>query len=374
MGNENIANVDRLHRLMDRENLQCVVARSGSNFTYLAGFDYAGTLARHLDFSDSPRGVLIVWPREGEPVLVLNRFAVDRARRDSWVQRIEVFDDYSESAWSKVATVLADLHLADARVGFEKTVISAASWEALTGHLPRAELIDSTAMMDEVRWVKTPAEIERIREGAALLDEAYIEIFSQVRDGDSEREIHARLIEACIRRGANWAHGILNSGRNTVVYGGESDFQFRRGDIIRNDYVLWYRGYPGHQSRTVCLGEPTDAQQRKYATIRDIYRSTVASAQPGVRACDVYCHAAQGFAEAGFPGRIGIAGHSVGTWWHQQAPYLVPADETPIEAGMVLAFEPHVDEYHIQDMFLIGESGQENLCPMMSTDGMFVIE
>ena len=89
----NIANVERLHALMDRDGLSAVALRSGTNFTYLAGFDYAGTLARHLDFSDSPRGVMIIWPRSGSPVLVLNRFAVDRARRDSWIDDIVVFDD-----------------------------------------------------------------------------------------------------------------------------------------------------------------------------------------------------------------------------------------------------------------------------------------
>ena len=122
----NIANVERLHALMDRDGLSAVVLRSGTNFTYLAGFDYAGTLARHLDFSDSPRGVLIVWPRSGKPVLVLNRFAVDRARRDSWIDDIVVFDDYGESLYERAARVLHDLDLASDRVGFEKTVVSAA--------------------------------------------------------------------------------------------------------------------------------------------------------------------------------------------------------------------------------------------------------
>ena len=37
-----IANVDRLHRLMDEEGVSAIVARSGKNFTYLAGFAYPG--------------------------------------------------------------------------------------------------------------------------------------------------------------------------------------------------------------------------------------------------------------------------------------------------------------------------------------------
>ena len=81
----------------------------------------------------------------------------------------------------------------------------------------------------------------------------------------------------------------------------------------------------------------------------------------------------EAFADAGFPGRVGIAGHSVGAWWHQQPPFLVPSDPTVIEAGMVLAFEPHVDYYHIQDMFLITDDGTELLSPLMSTDEMLVV-
>ena len=369
----NIANVDRLHALMDRDGLSAVVARSGTNFTYLAGFDYAGTLARHLDFSDSPRGVLIVWPRSGAPVLVLNRFAVDRARRDSWIDDIAVFDDYGESLYERAAKVLRDLGLATGRIGFEKTVVSAADWAVLESALSGASLVDCTRLMEEVRWIKTPAEVERIREAARILDEVYLDVFPTVRDGERECELHARLVAGCLSRGANWAHGILNSSRNTVVYGGESSFELRRGDVIRNDYVMWYRGYPGHQSRTVVIGEPSGDLVRRYETVRDIYRATVAEARPGVRACDVHRFAQDAFAQSGLDGRVAIAGHSVGAWWHQQAPYLVPACDTPIEAGMVLAFEPHVNELHLQDMFLIGDDGQENLSPLFATDAPLVV-
>ena len=370
---KNIANVERLHALMDRDGLSAVVLRSGTNFTYLAGFDYAGTLARHLDFSDSPRGVLIVWPRSGTPVLVLNRFAVDRARRDSWIDDITEFDDYGESLYERAAKVLDDLGLASGRIGFEKTVVSAADWAVLESALPGAELIDCARVMEEVRWIKTPEEVERIREAARILDEVYLDVFPTVRDGERECDLHARLVAGCLSRGANWAHGILNSSRNTVVYGGESGFAFRRGDVIRNDYVMWYRGYPGHQSRTVVIGEPSRELVRRYETVRDIYRATIAQARPGVRACDVHRFAQDAFAEAGLSGRVAIAGHSVGAWWHQQAPYLVPACDTPIEAGMVLAFEPHVNEFHLQDMYLIRDDGQENLSPYFGTGAPLVV-
>ena len=84
------ANVPRLEALMARAGLDAIVARSGINFTYLSGLAYPGTLARHLELPDSPRGVFLVWPRQGDPVIVLNSIAEQLTRRDSWVGKIEV--------------------------------------------------------------------------------------------------------------------------------------------------------------------------------------------------------------------------------------------------------------------------------------------
>src|SRR6266446_3985920 len=133
-----MANVERLHRLMDQHGCAAIVARSGKNFTYLAGFAYPGTLARHLDFPDSPREVLLLWPRHGEPVLILNHYAAPLARRDSWLQRLEVYDDYAESPYERVAALLQQMGLYADTIGIEKTYISATRWEELQRLLPGA--------------------------------------------------------------------------------------------------------------------------------------------------------------------------------------------------------------------------------------------
>jgi hypothetical protein len=62
-----IANIERLNECMDRDNLSAVAVRSGQNFTYLSGVAYPGTLARLQDLTDSMRGVILLWPRKGEP-------------------------------------------------------------------------------------------------------------------------------------------------------------------------------------------------------------------------------------------------------------------------------------------------------------------
>src|SRR5207245_940296 len=139
---EIIANVPRLHQYMDRHRLAAVVVRSGQNFTYLSGLAYPGTLARHLDLPDSVRGVLLVWPRNGAPVVVLNKIAEGLTRRDSWVDRVEVYEAYSESPYHRLGQVLKSLGLGGERVGFEKNYVSAAHWEEVQRELPQLQMID----------------------------------------------------------------------------------------------------------------------------------------------------------------------------------------------------------------------------------------
>ena len=101
-------NVDRLNRLLDENGLDAVVARSGRNFTYLSGFAYPGTLARLLDLPDSARGGMVLWPRSGEPVLIVNGTAPGLAARDSWIERQVCYEGYVESPYKRLGELLHD--------------------------------------------------------------------------------------------------------------------------------------------------------------------------------------------------------------------------------------------------------------------------
>src|SRR2546428_1575447 len=139
---ETIANVARLRAFMDRERLAAVVARSGQNFTYLSGLAYPGTLARHVDIADSTRAVLLLWPRRGDPIIVLNAIAEKLTLRDSWVKRVSVYDAYNESPYSRLCEVIKEAGLEGERIGFENNYVSAEHWEEDRPGLPPAQLND----------------------------------------------------------------------------------------------------------------------------------------------------------------------------------------------------------------------------------------
>ena len=121
-----VVNIDRLNAFMDKNQLAAVVARSGQNFTYLSGIAYPGTLARLLDLTNSPRGVLVFWPREGEPTIILNRTAEPVTRRDACIKKLELYEGYVEFPYSRLCQVIKNAGLAKERIGIEKNYISMA--------------------------------------------------------------------------------------------------------------------------------------------------------------------------------------------------------------------------------------------------------
>ena len=74
-----IANVEQLHRLMDEEGISAIVARSGKNFTYLAGFAYPGMT---VSCQVRPMRSMAATTRVSPPARRLSR---RRHPRRSWV-------------------------------------------------------------------------------------------------------------------------------------------------------------------------------------------------------------------------------------------------------------------------------------------------
>jgi Xaa-Pro aminopeptidase len=166
---------------------------------------------------------------------------------------------------------------------------------------------------------------------------------------------------------------VLNTGRNTVTWCGEGDMTFQRGDLVRNDYVSYYFGYPGHQSRTVVLGEPTREQRQTYRNMREVYLASIEQCRVGAVAKDIVAFAENGFQRHGYHGMSWYVGHSVGPWMHQQAPYILATSNERLEAGMVIAMEPHVGNWHLQDLILITDDQPKLLSDRFSTEEMFVV-
>lgn len=372
-GRSVLANIDRLNAHMDKHGLAAVAVRTGVNFTYLSGMAMPGTLSRHLDIASTVRGFMVLWPRQGAPVIILDAFAEKLARRESWIAQVEIYQAYEQSLYSRVAELITDSGLSAARIGFEQDGLSAAHWDEIQRTLPKLEMVNCSRMMDEVRWIKTPGEIAQQKSAADLLDDVLAELFPTIRAGETEREVHARALAACTRRGAGYVHGILNSSSNDVMYGGESDLAFRTGDFVRNDYVAYFNGCPGHQSRLAILGPPSSEQLRGYELTLEIHRMTIDRCRAGITAGEIYAFAVAEFKKKGIDYTASLVGHGMGSWFHQQEPVLRRGSDIVLEAGMILAVEPQRLHWHLQDLILVRDEAPHLISNKFPIDRPFVI-
>ena len=166
-------NIERLEGELDRAGIDVVILRSGENFTYLSQMVYPGTLARHLDLANSRRAVILVWPRRGKPEIVLNDFAAGLTRLKTDIP-LTLYEGYREDPYDALGRRLAALGYDGTAIGYEASYVGDGDAATLRRHLPKARWTDVTAVMERVRWVKTPSEIALLKRAADLLDEAYL--------------------------------------------------------------------------------------------------------------------------------------------------------------------------------------------------------
>jgi Xaa-Pro aminopeptidase len=352
-----------------------MIVRSGRNVAYLSGMSFPGTLGRLQDFAYSPRAAVLVWSRRSEPVLFVSAIARGLAERQSWLENLRSYTEYSESPFVLSASFLKQQGLDQARIGIEYREFGAEHWDAIRAELPGAQFVDCTDLLEGVRNIKTPGELDLIRQAAAIQDQAHLDVFGTARPGTTERELHSRMVAAMIASGADSAHGMLQASTNPVTYGGEGDVPINHGDVVRTDYVCYFQGYAANLSRMAVMGKPSAEQERIYQTLVDVHRETIHTMfRAGVAARDVYNFVVERFRSAGFPEVASLVGHSLGVWWHQEEPMLVPTESRQLRPGMVLCLEPILNRFwHLQDEVLVTGSEPELISTLFNTDQLFVM-
>jgi len=372
---EPIFNQTELDRAFAEQNLDAIVARSGRNVAYLSGMNFPGTLGRLQDFANAPRAALVVWPRQGEPALFVSNIAHGLAERLSWIEEIRSYTDYVDSPYAAVARDLHSRGLDKGRIGVERREFGVDNWQAFVAELPDAELVDVTDLLEGVRNIKTKAEIALMRQAVEIQDEAHLDVFRTARRGDAEKKLHARMIAAMLRLGAESAHGMLQASTNPVTYGGEGAVPIERGVAVRTDYVCYFHGYPANLSRMAVMGTPSAEQLARYQTLLGVHRATIDQVlRPGVTASAVWQFVRDRFTDAGFEWNVGLVGHSTGVWWHQEEPMLVPNESRMLRPNMVVCLEPILEGFwHLQDQILITEDDPVILSDRFGIDKLFVM-
>jgi Xaa-Pro aminopeptidase len=329
-----------------------LVVRDPCFWTYLAGFALPGTLARHLDWIGGPRPSFALLTADGNCTLLVDTFS--RGLCEQRIGRgVESYEAYRDDPLAVLSRLVRSRCGEHPRLAIDRAALWL--WQEAAGGMPfEHRQVDSTLW--QVMAHKTDAEVAKIRHACHRLDDAFSALAADPPVHCTEATLHARVVGWCLDHGSHFTHGILNAERNDVMYAGESQLEIVPGDMIRTDYVAYFDGYPGHQSRMLVRGKPSPTQLDRYARLLDVHRTLLERCRPPMTGSDVHALVDTLFSKQGMDYTGKIAGHGIGPWMHQQYPTIAAGSRDPIEPGMVLAIEPYVGSWHLQDIILIGES------------------
>ena len=336
-----LVTVDRVHAAREfaaAAGVDLLVLTPGSDLRYLSGY------AAHA----MERLTALAVPRQGEPFLVVPRLEapmVDASPAGGLGLELLAWDETDDAFALLAATATARLGSAPARVA-----VGARTWaeHALGVHqaLPGSALEIASPVIDRLRMIKSPAEIEELVRAGAAIDRVHARMAEWLRVGRTEAEVGADIGAAILDEGHTGVDfTIVGSGPNGASPHHElSGRVVRAGDLVVVDIGgETATGYRSDCTRTYVVGgAPGPDVAEWYAVLRAAQAAATAAVRPGATAEQIDAAARVVIEDAGWGEHFfHRTGHGIGLDTHE-APYIVAGNDIPLEAGMAFSVEPGI--------------------------------
>ncbi len=317
------ARVGRLRETAETAGLDAVFVTSPPSVFYLTG----------LDAEPFERLYAVAVTRSGGALIVP---ALDREGAARAPTSLDVVDYPAASdGFPELARVLGGA----GAIGVEEGHISLARARRLEAG--GAELHDAQDLVMGLRERKDAEELDAIRRACTVVAEVIERMFAELRVGDVEREVNARVSFALAGAGATETHPLILFGPNaSTPHAAAGERRLAAGDVVCADVSARIGGYWADLTRCGTAGPPSDWAQRAWSVVRDAQAAAIAASRVGATAQDVDA-AQRAIVEAApdLGACLHGAGHALGTEIHEP-PFLVPGRDAPLAAGNVLTIEP----------------------------------
>jgi len=303
---------------------------------WLTGYDTAG----YSQFQCLWLGV------DGDTVLVTRSSDVRQARRTSTIGDIRLWVDAAGA--NPAATLRAELGgrvRPGMRIGVEyaSTTLNAQRGRLLDAAFADCRLEDATTFFDRFRVVKSPAELDYVRQAGRIADQAWLNALAACRPGNSESEIVAEIYSTVIRAGGDPAAGrfVCGHGDDALMcryFTGKGTIGAQ--DQVTIEFAAAFRHYHAALMRTALTGSAGAGHRRMHDANVEALALCRDTLRPGRTYGDLFeAHAAvldrHGYRHA----RLNACGYSLGaayppTW--MEWPMIFAGNPVVLEPGMVV--------------------------------------
>lgn len=255
------------------------------------------------------------------------------------------------------------------RVGIGSVRTTLYLFEELKKEGEGLEFVPVGAPVEELRRVKTEAEIQKIKEAVELTEAGLEWILKRIRPGMTEKEVALELEFWYRKEGADDVafELIVAAGPQSALPHHRAGNQvLRKGEVVLFDIGARVDGYCADITRVVALGEADPEVLRIYKLILSANEAGIRTVRAGVSGKDVDYQARRLIEEAGYAENFGHGlGHGLGLEVHE-GPRLSTTSEDVLVAGNVVTVEPGVYfpkkfGIRIEDVVAVSEDGARTL-------------
>ena len=340
--------LDKLRKLLEEQQIDALLITNAFNRRYMTNFTgSAGT---------------VIISREDAVFITDFRYMAQAADQLSGYRIVQHTGTMIQEVANQVKEMKIDT------LGFEKEDLSYSQFELYESHVD-AKLVPVAGLVEKLRLIKTPKEIDVLKQAAAIADAAFVFICSVIRAGKTELEIANELEFFMRKQGATSSSFdiIVASGeRGALPHGVASDKVIETGELVTMDYGALYNGYISDITRTVAIGEPSDKLREIYDVTLRAQELGVEQIKPGMTGIEADAITRDYIKSKGYGDAFGHStGHGIGMEVHE-APSLSSKSKTVLVPNMAVTVEPGIylpgiGGVRIEDDILITETGNERL-------------
>jgi Xaa-Pro aminopeptidase len=277
-------------------------------------------------------------------------------------------DEGTEEEVEPPRTNLAELFAAGGRLGFEEGAMTVKRHERLRELLnERWELVPCGGLVEELREVKQPAELARIRAASELADAALREVLEAGLAGRTERAVAIDL-ELRMRRlgalGPSFPSIVAAGAHAALPHAEPREEPIPRDTLVTIDWGALLDGYCSDCTRTYATGERLPGGAREvYELVLAAQLAGLAAVRPGPNGKEIDAVARDLIEQAGHGEHFGHGlGHGVGLEVHEAPRLSCTAGEESLRAGSVVTVEPGIyvsGRYgvRIEDLVAVTDNG-----------------
>ncbi|MCL2578687.1 MAG: M24 family metallopeptidase [Oscillospiraceae bacterium] len=239
---------------------------------------------------------------------------------------------------------------------------------------PKVELVNITDEFDMIKAMKSPEEMELVREAARTHDSAFSALPAIIKPGMYEYQIRAEVIKLLMDLGSE-EHLVFMGTNEPGKPCGMCTFQYANRRMNEGDYgtILIEVSGPGGEycesARNFCFGEPYPALQKAWDFAAQAQQFTADMLVPGRPACEIVDKYNKLVSEKGYSQEGRLYGHSQGYDLIERPAFMASRPEgnetMMIKAGMNISLHPYfIDSeqtVYINDNYYVTEKGAEKI-------------